>query len=292
MRVIRSGSHYGFVCAAALAAVVCLASPAAAQAPDPNPGRITLTGGIDFANAYMFRGLRQDDTGLIMWPWGDIGIDVFDGIGSVQNATVNVGVWNSLHTGSTGADGPTGKLWYEGDFYTGVTLGFTGSVSAGAIYTAYTSPNNAFSTVKEIAFRVAVDDTTAWTGLTLRPYALLAFELDTSPALGQADGGLEAGRYLELGIAPGWTGELATIAFPIKTGLSLGNYYELAGEDHTFGFFSVAATASVPIGGTTGYGAWSVRGALEFQSLGDTPEAFNLGDQSKVIGSVGIAFAY
>jgi hypothetical protein len=31
---------------------------------------------------------------------------------------------------------------------------------------------------------------------------------------------------------------------------------------------------------------------VEFQSLGDTPEAFNLGDQSKVIGSVGIAFAY
>lgn len=174
--------------------VACLASPAAAQTPaDPNPGRLTFTGGIDFTNAYMFRGLRQDDTGVIMWPSGDIGIDIFDGDEGLRNITVNVGTWNSLHTGNTGTDGPSGKLWYESDFYTTLTLGFARGVSLGATYTAYTSPNNSFSTVKEIAFRLALDDTGAFTGVTLRPYALAAFEMDTSPRLGQADGGLRAG---------------------------------------------------------------------------------------------------
>ena len=64
MLSIRSERQFGFLAATAAVMVVCLASPAAAQAPvDPNPGKITLTGGIDFASAYMFRGLRQDDTG-------------------------------------------------------------------------------------------------------------------------------------------------------------------------------------------------------------------------------------
>lgn len=271
----------------------CAAAPAAAQGTaDPNPGRITLSGGIDFANAYMFRGLRQDDTGLIMWPWADAAIDVFDGTEGLQNVVINVGTWNSLHTGETGSDSLSGKLWYESDFYTGVTLGLPRTVSVGALYTAYMSPNNAFSSVKEIAFRVGMDDTAAFTGISVRPYALVAFELDTSAGQGQADAGLEAGRYLEIGITPGWTNEWATLAFPFKTGWSLANYYELAGVDHSFGYFSAAATASVPLGAATQYGAWRLRGAAEFQALGDTPEAFNGGDQSKLIGSIGITFSY
>jgi hypothetical protein len=35
-----------------------------------------------------------------------------------------------------------------------------------------------------------------------------------------------------------------------------------------------------------------VHGGFEFLSLGDTPEAFNGGDQSKLIGVIGIGFSY
>jgi hypothetical protein len=48
----------------------------------------------------------------------------------------------------------------------------------------------------------------------------------------------------------------------------------------------------VPFGGTTSYGSWNVHGGVEFQSLGNTPEAFNRGDQSKLIASVGVSFSY
>ena len=106
--------------------VLCLtASPAWAQgSADPNPGNLTLTGGIDFLNAYLFRGIPQDDTGVVMWPYGDLGIALHSGDGMFKSIGVNVGLWNSLHTGDAGLDGPSGKLWYESDFYATFGLGF------------------------------------------------------------------------------------------------------------------------------------------------------------------------
>ena len=90
-----------------------------------------------------------------MWPFGDLGIALFSGDGGVKSAAVNFGVWNSLHTGSSGSDGPSDKLHYELDFYTTLSLGFGGGVSLGTTYTAYTSPNNMFNSVKELSFKVS-----------------------------------------------------------------------------------------------------------------------------------------
>ena len=278
---------------AVLALLACFASPAAAQTTiDRNGGNITLTSNFDFVNAYMFRGLRQDDTRLIMWPSADAGIRLHTGTGSVKQAVLHVGSWNSLHTGVLGSAGPSQRLWYESDFYSTLALGLGGGVTFGTTYTAYTSPNSSFSTVKELSFKVAGDDSTAPAGLVLRPHALIAFELDTQPGLGQADGGPNAGTYLELGVAPGWSDAPVAITFPIKVGLSLRNYYELAGLDHRFGFLSLGAMTTVPLGRTSSYGAWNVHGGFEFLSLGDTAEAFNAGEQQKLVGSIGVGFSY
>lgn len=293
--------RYG-VSGVAVALVICLAAPASAQEPtDPNPGAITMTGGIDFLNTYMFRGIRQDDSGLITWPYADLGLAVYSGDGSLKSVGVNVGTWNSLHTGPTGSDNPTnGKLWYESDFYATLGLGLGGGVSVGTTYTAYTSPNSMFTTVKELAFRVAADDSAYLGRAALKPYALVAFEFDTDQGRGQADAGLNAGRYLELGVAPGYAGSVASIAVPVKLGLSLADYYELnvgtsdapVFEDNKFGYFSVAGIVTVPIGGMTSLGAWNVHGGIEFQALGDTTKVINGGDGSKIIGSFGIGFSY
>jgi len=237
----------------------------------------------------MFRGLRQDDTRLIMWPTADAGIRLHSGTGTVKEAVVHVGSWNSLHTGLLGSEGPSGRLWYESDFYAGLALVLGGGLNIGSTYTAYTSPNSSFSTVKEISFKASADEAV---GLVLRPHALIAFELDTAPGLGQADGGQFAGTYLELGVAPGWSDDPIDISFPIKVGLSLNDYYELAGVDHKFGYLSLGALATVPLGRTTSYGSWNVHGGFEFLSLGDTPEAFNGGEQQKLVGSIGVGFSY
>jgi hypothetical protein len=287
-----------------LALLVLLAVPAAAQTPaastDPNPGNMTLTGSFDGVSTYMFRGIRQHSTGIALWPVADLGLAVYSGDETLKSATVNIGTWNSLHTGDTGQDGPTGKLWYESDFYSKLSLGFGGGTSVAALYTAYTSPNNAFTTVKEMAFQVSVDDSAHLGRAALKPYALVAFEFDTEPGVGQADGGSEAGRYLELGVAPGYSGSRASLTVPVKVGLSLANYYELntgtaaapVFVDNKFGYFSIAGTVTVPLGGTTSFGAWNLHGGVEFQALGDTTKALNGGDGQRVIGSIGIGFSY
>lgn len=284
--------RHGLLTLVAMAMVTLRAAPVSAQEPaDPKPGKITFAGGIDLRNAYMFRGIRQDDTGAIGWPYGDLGLGVYSGDGGLKSVGVHVGTWNSLHTGLAGSDGPSGKRWYESRFNATLGLTFGGGVSFGTTYTAYMSPNDMFTTVKEMAFKLAVDDRAAL-GRAVKPYALVAFELGTKPGVGQVDGGLNAGKYLELGVAPTYAARRAKVAFPVKLGLSLGDYYELAGKDNRFGYVSVAGIVTVPLGGKTRFGAWKLHGGLEYQALGDMTKAINGGDGSKLIGSIGIGFSY
>lgn len=287
-------ARYGFPALVALSIVALTTAPAHAQdAPaDPNPGNVTVTAGMDVLNQYMFRGIRQNSTEMAMWPFVDLGLALYSGDGGVKSVGLNIGSWNSLHTGDTGSDGPSGKLWYEGDFYATLGLGLGGGAALATTYTAYTSPNNMFTTVKEIAFKLSVDDSAYLGAGALKPYALFAIEFDAAPAVGQADGGLEAGKYVELGIAPGYAGSAASVAFPIKVGLSAGDYYELNGVDNKFGYFSGAALVTVPLGGTTSFGAWNLHGGVEFQSLGDTTKALNGGEGSQIIGSFGFGLSY
>jgi hypothetical protein len=278
------------VALSAAAALLCV-SPAAAQGEDPNPGAITLSGGIDFVNAYHFRGIPQDDGtfGSIFWPYADLGIALKSGDGALKTVGVNVGTWNSLHTsGATlGSDGP-GRMWYESDFYATLAFGFGGGTSIGVTYTAYTSPNFSFEWVKEIAFKLAVDDSGFLGRAAIKPYVLVAREIDEDS--GQADGGLALGTYLELGAAPGFAVSRFSIAVPVKVGLSLDNYYEGAAGDERFGFFSIAGIATVPFSsGPTRFGSWNVHGGAEYLRLGDRNQGFG---ESRVIGSIGIGFTY
>lgn len=281
--------------AAAQPAADAAAQPSDAALPeaaDPNRGALSLTGGFDFLNQYMFRGIRQHATGVAAWPWADLGVAAYAGDGRLKTVGVNVGSWNSQHTGDTGTDGPSAKLWYESDFYATLGLGFGGGVSLATTYTAYTSPNNTFSTVKEIMFKLAVDDSGRLGPRAVKPYVAIARELDTAAGFGQADGGARAGTYLEAGIAPGFAWSKASIAVPVKIGLSLSDYYELESVDHRFGFLSVAGLVTVPMGSQTRFGGWNIHGGVEFQKLGDATAAFNSGDRSKLIGSIGIGFVY
>lgn len=274
--------------------LVLAATPARAQdAPaDPNPGALTITGSFDFLNQYMFRGIRQNSTEVAMWPAAGLDIAAYSGDGGLKSVGVNFGTWNSLHTGDTGSDGPSGKLWYESDFYATLGFGFGGGVAFSTTYTAYTSPNSMFTSVKEIMFKLGVDVTAYLDKFALKPYVILAQEFGTDEGTGQADGGLNAGTYLELGAAPGYGVRGASLAFPIKLGFSLSDYYELEGEDNKFGFFSVAAIATVPLGGTTSFGAWNIHGGVEYQALGTTTKYFNGGESNQVIASIGVGFSY
>jgi hypothetical protein len=288
VRVLRTQLCVAMASAMLTLMMVMLAAVASAQTPaapaDPNPGALTFTGGLDVPSKYIFRGIVQEaDSKLTLFPYGDLGIAVYSGSGALKSATVNFGVWNALLTGSSGLDGTSDKLHYEEDFYATLGLGFDHGITFGTTYTAYTSPNGMFPTVQELGFKVSK---THW----LNPYGILAFELD-----GQADAGANKGTYLELGVGPSWplAGGKATIAVPVKLGMSLNDYYEGIDGDTTFGYLDVGGLLTLPLGSPTSrFGAWNLHGGVDVYAFGDTTKAFNAGDGSKVVVSFGIGVVY
>ena len=285
----------------AVPAMLSLSGPVYAQAADPNPGNLTITGAVDFTNNYLFRGIRQDaDPQVIVQPYFDLGIALHSADTGLKSAGINFGTWNSLHTGGSGLDGLVGEMWYESDFYAALALGGAAG-TFNVQYTAYTSPNAGFTNVKEVFLKFTGDDSAALGKAAMHPYALLAFEFGSEPGVGQADGGTKAGKYLELGVAPGYAGSKASLTVPVKVGLSVGDYYELNEGtalrpnfvDNKFGYFSLAGAVTVPITGVpSGYGSWNFHASVEFQQLGDTTKAFNGDDAQKVIATAGFGFSY
>ena len=271
-RVVRGGLLF----AGALALTAVTAAPAAAQTS------VTVTGGLDFTNQYNFRGIRQNTDGVSVWPYVDLGIGVKEGV------TLNLGTWNAFNSQINEDDFGTGNKWYESDLYATLGFGFTGG-SLGITYTSYTSPADLFAHVKEIAFKVTADDSAALGSASMKPYALLAFELSDD---GQADAGASKGTYLELGVAPGIAGARASLAIPVKIGLSLSDYYEFGtGEDSKFGYFSVAGVVTVPFNTN-----WNLHGGVEFQVFGDNLKSYNGfgddGDGPATIASIGVGFTF
>jgi hypothetical protein len=80
-----------------------------------------------------------------------------------------------------------------------------------------------------------------------------------------------------------------TVTIPVNAGLSIGNYYELAPDDNAFGFASVGGVVTVPLSRSPGFGSWHIRGGVRYHTLGTTTKAFNGGDGSVVVGSIGLA---
>ena len=276
----------------AITIVAVLAAPAAAQnSPSAGPEVVAFAGGIDVVSAYMFRGVRQNSTGLAIWPFGDIAVRAYSSDGPLKRVAFNVGFWNSLNTGDTGSDGPSRNLWYESRVYAALGLRFGRGVSVATSYTTYTSPNDLFTTAKEIGVRLSVDDNLTFAGTAVHPYALVAFEVDADPGVGQLDGGSRGGKYFEVGATPSFTATRAGVSFPVKVGLSLDDYYELADHDNRFGFVSVASILTVPLGRKSGAGQLSLHGGVEFQALGETTKVFNGGDRSKVSAVLGVGLA-
>ena len=255
------------------------ASSAAAQ----NDAPVAFSGGVDFTNQYNFRGIRQNTEGVSVWPFLDMAIPAWSGDGALKAVTINLGTWNALHSQLSDNKG------YETDLYATLGLGF-GSTVLSFNYTSYTSPGDYFAHVKELGLKLAYDDSGVLGKGALKPYALVAFELDDD---GQADAGAGQGTYLELGIAPGYSGSRASLAVPIKVGLSANDYYEFGtGSDSTFGYFSVGGIVTVPIGSH-----FNIHGGAELQTFGDTLKTYNAfgdDDDSSTAGlaSIGVGFSF
>ena len=273
----------------------CRYASVAAQIPSGSPansGALTLQGGLDIPTLYIYRGIVQEgDPKLTFMPFGDIGIRLSGSDGAVGSTRVDMGIWNSLNTGSSGTGGPLKALHYAEQFYATLTIGLPRHLTLTPGYLANSSPNRSYQTVREVNVKVAHFSRIA-------PYALVAFELSDT---GQLDGGAKTGTYLEFGAGPTrglpfWSAQLTV---PIKVGVSLRDYYELFGSDlqyrdNRFGFFDIGGVITVPVSTLTSrFGQWNIHSGADVLTFGTTTTAFNRGNKRKtVVTLIGIGLTY
>lgn len=260
-------------------------TPAAAAAP-----RVTLLVGADIPSVYFFRGIRQEaDPAFTLQPYVDVGFAASDRV------NINVGLWNSVHTGSSGTGCECGaSALYETDFYASATFA-AGKIKPGVLFTAYTSPNDFFPAVHELAFFATFDDSAM--AVPLSPKVTLATEIggDGSADLGSTPGA-HRGTYLEFAVRPSFKlgTTSATLSVPARVGLSVRNYYEMFGEagdttDSTFGFFQVGAVLGVPLPAAGG-ASWEIHAGVDFYRLGEhVHRQYNAGDKTQPVASVGLS---
>ena len=248
--------------------------------------------GVDVTNQYFFRGILQENQGMIAQPWVDFVFPLSEGENT--SWSFNIGVWNSLHDGPSGSGSAGMSNHYELDAYIGIDVDFAENWSGSVSYVALTSPNSAFATVKELDFSLSFDDSGMFGGESssfsgLQPSVTLAWELD-----GQSDGGAEEGIYLEVGIEPAFESQTISVSFPIVAGFSLSNYFEgVIGSDDFFGFAQGGVSLSTPLNFFPArMGSWSLSGGASILFLGDILKTINGGDNSETILSLGLGISF
>src|SRR5215813_6714504 len=65
----------------------------------PNTGRISLNFGVDFATAYYFRGIAQEQSGANFQPSGSLAFKLIENAGPLTALTATPGFWNNWNAG-------------------------------------------------------------------------------------------------------------------------------------------------------------------------------------------------
>lgn len=277
-----------------------------ATAPaDPNTGALSISAGVDAVSEYWFRGIPQQDQGVILQPYATITASLWSN--DEFSLSAFVGVWNSVHSEHPGVTGG----WYEADWIFGASVGLPAGFTLTPSFIIYHSPNGAWVETQEMDLTLAYNDSPLWgeTGIPgwagLQPYATLAFETaGGADSLGKAG---DLGTYVELGITPAFTliqskDYPVTLKFPLKVGLSIDSYYEYtdvssgSAENPTFGYFDGGIMAYVPLAFIPAeFGSWDLHGGVHFIVLNGDYIDNTIGsgyDELRIVGTVGIGMTY
>lgn len=260
----------------------------------PSGQRFSLTFDLTVTNQYFFRGILQESGGFILQPGMTIDALLHDG--EKFDLFGTFGVWASAHdraTGSMTTDRVVSKF-YEFDAF----IGFRAEIDRfafGVDYIWYTSPNDAFETLEEVAFTLSFDDSDLlFDGFAFSPTLTIAVETD-----GQADGGSDNGVFLGFEIAPSWSlgkhfDTEVSIGVPVRTGFSLSNYYEdpNSGDDKFFGFLSIGLALELDIPQPKGFGDWKLFAGIDYLLLGDSTRRFNNNGNAEWILHAGVSVSF
>ncbi|MEM9661308.1 MAG: hypothetical protein AAF937_03250 [Planctomycetota bacterium] len=257
--------------------------------PAAQEDSISVAVDLTVTNSYYFRGIIQEDEGVITQPSATVTADM-EGVTGLP-FVLYAGIWNSFHDRGTGASDPDDFVsrWYEFDAFAGLETTIERWTLGGG-YTLYSSPNGAFGSVDEFFFSAAFDDSDLLP-VALSPSAVIALEFGENGA----DGGSGQGVFLGLGVEPGIDliedgPHPVSLSLPLEAGFSLDDYYEgPSGDDDFFGYFRVGANATVGLPVRDGYGDWSLNGGVSLLVLGDSTSDINSGDETDVQIFIGLS---
>lgn len=285
---------------ARVAALLALLTPLALAQPafaGWDWDRFGGSAGVDFTNAYFYKGIYQERDGGIIQPALEFTYNLHSAEdGALRDVSVAAGFWGSLHSERTGAgsccDENDQSWFYEADYYVGLSLGFENGLSAGATYTWLTSPNGAFRTTQELGLSLAWDDSEALGAWSMQPYANLTIETNRTAF------GPDEGIGLILGVEPtlyAAEDDCFTLTLPVSVGLALDDYYESdSGGENTLGYGTAGLAASAPLSFIPqSFGEWSVGASgTYYHFFNSALEEANRDDDSYWVGMVSIGVGF
>ncbi|MEM9753955.1 MAG: TorF family putative porin [Planctomycetota bacterium] len=269
--------------------VAAFSASAQEEAPGLNNGAVSFAIGVDVPTKYIFRGFEIEENGLILQPYAEASFAIAEGV------DFYIGTWNSIHENETGTTAASSNdEWFESDLYAGVSLRLFDPISLDVSYVHYLYPSNTFGDYKEINLAIGYDDSEMLGEYAVSPYALLAFEFDTTSA------GDDDNIYLELGGE--WGMSLVEsedypidLTIPVAIGLSLDEFYvDADGDNEFFGFISVGANLGMPLTFIPSeFGSWSAGAGLTLFILNDEAGLDDgSNDDFNLVGTLGIAMEY
>ena len=244
----------------------------------PPPSIIHGLISVDFSDHYITpRGLDVQNKGLVVQPLFLLFFDLYSSKTNFLNdVTLTVGDWNSVHTATTGS-GPDPGHWNETDPIVGLTAKVLKDFQFDVFYTNFVSQVDAYPTSSNLDLKLTYHDkfmdNLGVKGLSFNPYFETFIELDEKATVVLDPSTSKKGYYFQIGVIP--TYDFANIPLTLQLPTSItfpsDNFYQKfngEGASSTIGVFTTEFKATVPLKFIPkSYGSWSIYAGVQYYYL-------------------------
>ncbi|TLD69992.1 hypothetical protein FEM03_14775 [Phragmitibacter flavus] len=228
--------------------------------PAPAKSRIGGLFQIDISDHYITpRGLTVENQGVIFQPLFLLFFDLYDGDGFINDVSLTLGVWNSIHTEKSGADP---GYWNEIDPIAGLSFGFQGGFKLDTTWTAFESMTDSYDTPHNLEVKLSYSDNLTDT-FSINPFVSYWLEITNKTTFATTD----SSYYFTVGINPTYSPKSIPVRFelPITVLFPADDFY---GESSTVGLWSIALKASTPLTFISpSFGKWFLYGKATYHAF-------------------------
>lgn len=192
--------------------------------PEPEPWLHALLQ-IDVSDHYITpRGLNVENEGVIFQPLFLMFANLYsDKSTFVQDVSMTLGVWSSIHTEESGADP---GHWNEFDPIAGFTFKFADYWKLDLTYTAFKSMVDSYPTSSHLETKLSFDDSKFLGAFALNPYVAYWQELNYKATVAFDPSQSEESFYFTIGINPSFKAGSVKFEFPTFINLVDDEFYQ------------------------------------------------------------------